>query len=72
MYSPRVMQLGVGPKPIPRKMLTADRLAAAIKMAVGDGAMRKRAAALGQKIRSEDGVAQAVDIFQNSALGQET
>ena len=68
----RVMQLGVGPKPIPRKTLTVDRLAAAIKTAVGDGAMRKRAAALGQKIRSEDGVAQAVDIFQNSALSQET
>jgi UDP:flavonoid glycosyltransferase YjiC (YdhE family) len=58
----RVAELGVGPAPIPRKKLTAERLAQAIELAVGDRDMRRRAAELGAKIRAEDGVAQAVAI----------
>jgi sterol 3beta-glucosyltransferase len=60
----RVAALGVGPKPIPRARLSVERLAMAIRTAVGDPAMRARAAALGQRIRSEDGVARAVEAFQ--------
>ena len=56
-------QLGVGPQPIPKKKLTVERLASAIRTAVEDETMRKRAAILAQKIRSEDGVAQAVKAF---------
>ena len=56
-------QLGVGPQPIPKKKLTVEKLAAATRTAVEDEAMRKRAAILGEKIRSEDGVAQAVKAF---------
>lgn len=55
--------LGVGPAPIPRKQLTADRLAQAIRTAVTDGAMQRRAAELGAKIGSEDGIAQAVEVI---------
>ena len=58
----RVADLGVGPQPIPRKQLTADRLAQAIEIAVTDQAMRQRAAELGTKIRAEDGLARAVEV----------
>lgn len=59
----RVADLGVGPAPIPRKQLTADRLAQAIRIAVTDQAMRHRAAELGAQIRSEDGIARAVEVI---------
>jgi UDP:flavonoid glycosyltransferase YjiC (YdhE family) len=59
-----VHQLGVGPRPIPRAQLTVERLAAAIQVATGDEAMRRRSDALGRRIRSEDGVTRAVETFQ--------
>ncbi len=57
----RIMKLGVGPAPIPRKQLTADRLAQAIQTMVGDPEMRRRSAELGAKIQAEDGVARVVE-----------
>ena len=59
----RVEALGVGPKAIPRKQLTAQKLADAIQIAIGKTDMRKKAAELGQKIRAEDGVANAVRLL---------
>jgi UDP:flavonoid glycosyltransferase YjiC (YdhE family) len=60
----RVFELGVGPQPIPRKRLEADALAAALRLATTDPAMRCRAAALGERIRAENGIARAVDAFE--------
>ena len=57
----RVAALGVGPRAIPRKQLTAPRLAAAIREAVSNKEMRRRAQELGQRIRSEDGITAAVE-----------
>jgi sterol 3beta-glucosyltransferase len=54
-------RLGVGPRPIPRRELTAARLAEAITQAVTDPAMRACAASLGARIRAEDGVGVAVE-----------
>ena len=65
----RVAQLGAGPRPIPRKRLTADRLARAITQATTDDAMRERAAALGALVRAEDGVGEAVRIVGASLAG---
>jgi sterol 3beta-glucosyltransferase len=59
----RVQQLGVGPKPIPQSTLTADNLAAAIDRALHDTDMRQRAAQLGERIRAEDGVGEAVKVI---------
>jgi sterol 3beta-glucosyltransferase len=64
-WADRVRKLGVGPTPISRKRLTADNLADAIREAVGSEDIRARAAALGERIRDEDGVANAVE-----ALGE--
>lgn len=66
-WGQRVADLGVGPQPIPRKHLTADRLAQAIKMAVTDRTMQQRAADLGAKIRSEDGIARAIEVIEQLA-----
>ncbi len=61
-WAERVRRLGVGPTPLPRADLTADALAAALRQAVDDPAMRARADALGARIRAEDGVAAAVAV----------
>jgi UDP:flavonoid glycosyltransferase YjiC (YdhE family) len=60
----RVHRLGVGPRPILRRRLTAERLERGVRRAVEDEGMRARAGALGRLLRAEDGVGQAVDIFQ--------
>ena len=62
-WGQRVHSLGVGPTPIPRSKLTADRLAGAIQEAVTDTGMRQRAAEFGSKIQAENGVANAVEII---------
>jgi UDP:flavonoid glycosyltransferase YjiC (YdhE family) len=61
----RVWELGVGPRPIPRRHLSVERLADAITAAVSDKEMRRRAQALGERIRQEDGVANAVEAFED-------
>jgi len=63
MWGRRVAELGVGPAPIPRKQLTAERLADAIT-ATTDQGMRARAADLGQQIRAENGIARAVELLE--------
>lgn len=62
-WAHRVMQLGVGPPPVPQKRITVERLAHAIRAATNDDGMRQRAAALGERIRAEDGVGTAVRLI---------
>lgn len=61
----RVAQLGAGPRPIPRKKLSAERLAAAIEETVSNERFRNRAAAVGRQIRAEDGVTAAVNVLNH-------
>jgi sterol 3beta-glucosyltransferase len=65
----RVASLGVGPAPQPRAKLTAERLAEAISAAVTDHDLRQRSAALGQRIRAEDGVARAISYIHTHLDG---
>jgi sterol 3beta-glucosyltransferase len=58
-----VHQLGAGPAPIPFPALTAERLAAAIRLAVTDQQMHYRAAELGTRIRAEDGPGRTTELF---------
>lgn len=60
----RVFELGVGTKPIPRKNLTAERLSAAIKVALSNE-IRTASKELGIKIQSEDGARTAAEIIIN-------
>jgi sterol 3beta-glucosyltransferase len=62
-WGQRVADLGVGSKPIPRKQLTAERLAVAIQEAITNENMRQRAVQLGRNIQSENGVESAATII---------
>ena len=61
----RVFELGIGPKPIPRKELTSEKLSAAINFALSID-IRAVAKDFGIKIQSEDGAATAATIIINS------
>ncbi len=63
-WARRLSELGVGPQPVPRPQLTAERLTAAITNAITDTGMQARAAALGERIRAEDGVGRAIGIIE--------
>jgi sterol 3beta-glucosyltransferase len=62
-----VHERGLGPRPISQSELSAPRLAAAIREAVEDGEMRRRAAAVGEQIRGEDGVGAAIGLIERIA-----
>jgi len=59
----RIADLGVGPKPIPRKKLTAERLANALQEVVTNEGIRQRASKLGKQIQSENGIEATVEII---------
>lgn len=63
-WAERVAALGVGLHLPGVKKLTAEKLTDAIQLAVADSALRTRAAALGKKIRAEDGVARAIEVIE--------
>ena len=59
--------LGVGTRPVPKKKLNTEKLAEAIKEAVSDPDMQKRARVMGEKIQQEDGVLQAISVIEKIA-----
>jgi sterol 3beta-glucosyltransferase len=59
-WGKRIHRLGVGPAPIDHRKLTVERLAQALHVAVSDEELHRRCTELGERIRSEDGVGQAV------------
>ena len=63
-WARRLHELGVAPRPIPRRKLSMERLHESIAAAVADGAMRERAVELGERIRAEDGVGYALEVFE--------
>jgi sterol 3beta-glucosyltransferase len=58
-----VFDLGVGPQPLQRKQLTAERLAQTITMTINDQAMKQRATVLADQINAEDGIGTAVELM---------
>lgn len=67
-WARQVYDLGVGPKPIPRDKLTSDNLAIAITEAVEDAMIRYKANKLGEQIRAEDGIGNAVDAIRDTII----
>ncbi len=63
-WAKRIEALGVGPRAIPFRGLTAELLADAIRQATSDTAMRQRASDIGERIRSENGIETAIDLFE--------
>jgi UDP:flavonoid glycosyltransferase YjiC (YdhE family) len=62
-WGQRITELGVGPKPIPRKKLTIERLADSVQEVITNKAMRQRADQLGKQIQAEDGIASTIEII---------
>jgi len=65
-WAQRVAELGVDPQPIPRRQLTALRLAGAITSAVTDTGIQTRAKSIGEHIRAEDGIGKAIEILEST------
>ncbi|WP_430377305.1 glycosyltransferase [Streptomyces sp. B1-3] len=60
-WAARLVALGVAPRAVPLRRLTAEGLAAALTAATRDAGRRERARALGAHIREEDGVTPVLD-----------
>ena len=59
-WARKAVALGVGATPVPRRALTAHRLAQSIRMAMTDPDLRRNAEILARDLHEEDGVARAV------------
>jgi sterol 3beta-glucosyltransferase len=62
-WAQRIEALGVGGKSIPRRKLTVDRLVASLQQVLGDNKIQLAAQRLGEKMRTENGVENAVSFF---------
>ena len=62
-FGARIAALGAGPKPVPQKRLTAERLAAALEFACSDD-VAARAETLAKDMAQEDGAAAIVDLVE--------
>jgi sterol 3beta-glucosyltransferase len=62
-WGKRVHAIGVGPKPIPIKKLSVEKLIQAMENAES-ASLRARAQWIGQKIRAEDGVGESVELIE--------
>ena len=65
-----VHDLGAGPPPVRRARLTAAALVLSLQELVQDDQLRERASSLGQQIRAEDGVGNAVRQIEQEFLEQ--
>ena len=68
-WGQRIHRAGGGPRPIPRRALTSERLVSAIDEALHDPRISERAALLGTRVRSETGLSTAVNLIEASCLG---
>ena len=66
-WGARVHSIGAGPRYIPVRTLTVEKLIAVLLEAEGN-AIRNGAQAAGRKIRAENGVGSAVEIIEGRAL----
>lgn len=69
-WGERVHTLGVGPRPIPQKRLTVKKLVQAIQDVTLNVHLRHRAEVLGQQIRAEDGIGNAIAIIETLTAPQ--
>lgn len=67
-WADRLVRLGVAPRAVPLRALTADRLAAALTAATGNLGYRTRARAVAARVTAEDGVG-PVDTAIRKAVG---
>lgn len=63
-WAARVYGLGLSPRPIPRRSLSADRLTQAIDLVLQDESMHRKAADMARRVHSEDGVSAAISLIE--------
>lgn len=61
----KVVKLGIGTQPILQKQISSATIAKAIKVAISDKNMQVKAAAIGEKLRVENGVNSAIKILHH-------
>jgi UDP:flavonoid glycosyltransferase YjiC (YdhE family) len=66
LWAQEVEKLGAGPQPIPRKELTAELWAAALTEATQNVRMKTTVRKIGEQIRSENGIENAVQLIEES------
>ncbi len=69
-WGDQLHRLGLAPKPLLRKRLTAAKLARALREVLDSPGMRSRAAEIGARLVGENGVAEAVRVIENEGQGQ--
>jgi len=65
-WGQKIFELGAGPQPIRRVKLDSQGLAAALVELVENEKMRHQASALGEQIRSENGISNAVRLIEET------
>ncbi|MFE4856602.1 glycosyltransferase [Streptomyces sp. NPDC056670] len=66
-WADRLVRLGVAPRALPLRRLTADALAAALQEATSDPGYRVRARAVADRLAAEDGVGPVLDAVNRAA-----
>lgn len=64
-WGKRLLDLGVAPRHLHRRSLTAERLAKRIQQVLATPAMRTRAQVLGEQLEAEDGLTTAVELIES-------
>jgi UDP:flavonoid glycosyltransferase YjiC (YdhE family) len=68
-WARRAAGLGVGPPALPIGKLDTDHLALRLRRLTGDATVRANAAEVGERIRAEDGVKEAVRVLESLPVG---
>jgi sterol 3beta-glucosyltransferase len=68
-WATRLARLGVSPGSVRLNRLSRDRLAQLIQQAVSEPSYRRRAAAVAEHVRAEDGAGRVVDVLHGSTSG---
>ena len=71
-WGKRIVELGVGPSPIPFKSLSVERLKKAILAGTADHSMKQRAHELGRQIQRENGIEIAIHLMERILVERKT
>lgn len=69
-WGKHVQRVGLGPRPIRRRLLNSKNLSAAIRQLVDDDAMKTRARIFGERMQQRDGRAEAVKALEEAVYGR--